>query len=64
MEYADSGTLREYLKENFDNLTWNNKYNMALQLACAILCLHDEGIIHRDLVSHYLHFTILYFHIH
>ncbi|CAB4382272.1 unnamed protein product [Rhizophagus irregularis] len=51
MEYADGGTLREYLKEHFDNLTWNNKFNMALQLACAILCLHDEGIIHRDLHS-------------
>ncbi|UZO06781.1 uncharacterized protein OCT59_027090 [Rhizophagus irregularis] len=51
MEYADGGTLREYLKEHFDNLTWNNKFNMALQLACAILCLHDEGIIHHDLHS-------------
>ncbi|POG69856.1 kinase-like domain-containing protein [Rhizophagus irregularis DAOM 181602=DAOM 197198] len=51
MEYADGGTLQEYLKEHFDNLTWNNKFNMALQLACAILCLHDEEIIHRDLHS-------------
>ncbi|CAB4388522.1 unnamed protein product [Rhizophagus irregularis] len=49
MEYADSGTLQEYLKEHFDKLTWEDKSNMALQLACAILCLHDEGIIHRDL---------------
>jgi serine/threonine protein kinase len=59
MEYANGGTLREYLKEHFDNLTWNNKFNMALQLACAILCLHDEGIIHRDLVIHL--FTSYYF---
>ncbi len=59
MEYADSGTLREYLKKNFDNLTWNIKFNMALQLSCAILCLHDEGIVHRDLVIH-LYFIILY----
>ncbi|GBB84502.1 hypothetical protein RclHR1_11060007 [Rhizophagus clarus] len=51
MEYADSGTLREYLKERFNDLTWNNKFNMAFQLACGILCLHDEGIIHRDLHS-------------
>jgi serine/threonine protein kinase len=52
MEYADRGTLREYSKENFDNLSWNDKYSMAFQLACAILRLHDEGIIHRDLVIH------------
>ncbi|GBC20806.2 kinase-like domain-containing protein [Rhizophagus irregularis DAOM 181602=DAOM 197198] len=51
MEYADSGTLQEYLKERFDNLIWNNKFDMANQLACAILCLHDEGIIHHDLNS-------------
>ena len=50
MEYADGGTLRNYLKEHFDGLTWEDKYSMAIQLACAVLCLHDEGIIHRDLV--------------
>ncbi|PKY14702.1 kinase-like protein [Rhizophagus irregularis] len=51
MEYADSGTLREYLKKNFINLTWNDKFKMAYQLACAVLCLHEEDIIHRDLHS-------------
>ncbi len=58
MEYANYGTLQEYLKEHFDKLTWNNKFNLALQLTHAILCLHDKGIIHRDLV---IHFTIYYF---
>ncbi|GBC20659.2 kinase-like domain-containing protein [Rhizophagus irregularis DAOM 181602=DAOM 197198] len=51
MEYADSGTLQEYLKEHFHNLTWHNKFNLAFQLAHAVLCLHDEGIVHRDLHS-------------
>uniref|UniRef100_U9SK41 Protein kinase domain-containing protein n=1 Tax=Rhizophagus irregularis (strain DAOM 181602 / DAOM 197198 / MUCL 43194) TaxID=747089 RepID=U9SK41_RHIID len=51
MEYADSGTLRDYLKKNFNNLTWNNKYNLAYQLACAVSCLHNEEIVHRDLHS-------------
>ncbi|CAB4440985.1 unnamed protein product [Rhizophagus irregularis] len=51
MEYADSGTLRDYLKNNFHRLTWNDKYNLASQLARSILCLHEEGIIHRDLHS-------------
>src|SRR6266496_2106286 len=50
MEYADGGTLQDYLKKNFNKLTWNDKYNLAYQLACSILCLHDEGIVHRDLV--------------
>ena len=50
MEYADGGTLRDYLKKNFNKLTWNDKYNLAHQLACSISCLHDERIVHRDLV--------------
>ncbi|CAB4415545.1 unnamed protein product [Rhizophagus irregularis] len=51
MEYADSGTLKNYLKENFNNLTWNDKYNLAYQLASAVSCLHNERIVHRDLHS-------------
>ncbi|POG64551.1 kinase-like domain-containing protein [Rhizophagus irregularis DAOM 181602=DAOM 197198] len=51
MEYADDGTLRSYLKENFNKLTWDDKYNMAYQLSCAVSCLHNERIVHRDLHS-------------
>ena len=51
MEYADGDTLRNYLKKNFNALTWNNKYNLAYQLTCALLCLHDEGVVHHELVT-------------
>ncbi|POG64953.1 kinase-like domain-containing protein, partial [Rhizophagus irregularis DAOM 181602=DAOM 197198] len=51
MEYANNGTLRNYLNGCFKNLTWNDKLNLAFQLANAILFLHDEGIVHRDLHS-------------
>ncbi|EXX66165.1 uncharacterized protein OCT59_017102 [Rhizophagus irregularis] len=51
MEYADSGTLKDYLKKNFNNLTWDNKCNLAYQLSCAVSCLHNEKIVHRDLNS-------------
>ena len=65
MEYADSGTLKDYLKKNFNDLTLNNKYNLAYQLASAVLCLHSEGIVHRDLVIYYFIFKLLiYFIIH
>jgi serine/threonine protein kinase len=49
MEYADGGSLHTYLKENFDRLDWDNKYNLALQLANAISCIHNEDIVHGDL---------------
>ncbi|UZO02670.1 uncharacterized protein OCT59_021149 [Rhizophagus irregularis] len=51
LEYADGGTLRSYLKKNFNKLTWDDKYNMAYQLSCAVSCLHNEKIVHRDLHS-------------
>ncbi|CAB4379597.1 unnamed protein product [Rhizophagus irregularis] len=51
MEYADNGTLRKYLKVNLEKLTWNDKFNLAFQLVCAVSCLHNEGIVHRDLHS-------------
>ncbi|RIB28981.1 kinase-like domain-containing protein [Gigaspora rosea] len=51
LEYADSGTLRSYLRNNFKYLSWYDKINFALQIASAIKCLHVEGIIHRDLHS-------------
>ena len=50
MEYVDGGSLQDYLKKNFKNLTWEDKYTLAYQLACALSCLHDKGIVHRDLV--------------
>lgn len=50
MEYANDGTLREYLKKNYYNLTWDNKFNLAFQLSYVVSCLHDEEIVHHDLV--------------
>ncbi|RGB24454.1 kinase-like domain-containing protein [Rhizophagus diaphanus] len=49
LEYADSGTLNTYLNENFNKLNWNDKYNLASQLASAIEFLHEKDTIHRDL---------------
>ena len=54
LEYADSGTLNTYLTEHFNELNWNDKFTLALQLANAVLHLHDKEIIHRDLVIYKL----------
>jgi serine/threonine protein kinase len=50
----DGGTLRDYLKRNFCKLNWNDKFNLAFQLANAVSYLHEEGIkiVHGDLVIH------------
>ncbi len=51
LEYADSGTLKEYLKKNFDSFKWANQLKFAMEITSAISFLHHNGIIHRDLVS-------------
>ncbi|EXX78162.1 Pho85p [Rhizophagus irregularis DAOM 197198w] len=51
LEYADSGTLTTYLNEHFNELKWNDKYQLALQLASAIAYMHECDIIHCDLHS-------------
>ena len=50
LECADSGTLKSYLSKHFNELDWNNKYQLAFQMVSAVACLHECGIIHRDLV--------------
>jgi hypothetical protein len=62
LEYADNGTLNAYLNEHFNELDWNYKYsNLALQLASAIEFLHEDDIIHRDLVMIFFLFILFYF---
>ncbi|RIA83960.1 kinase-like domain-containing protein [Glomus cerebriforme] len=51
LEYADSGTLKTYLSNHFDELNWNDKYKLSFQLASAVAFLHECEIIHRDLHS-------------
>ena len=50
LEYADNGTLKTYLSKNINELDWNDKYQLAFQLASAVSYLHECDIIHRDLV--------------
>lgn len=54
MEYADANSLQNYLKENFKKLTWEDKYKLSYQLICGISYLHDEEIIHRNLVISFI----------
>ena len=51
MQYASDGDLQNYLKNNFKNLTWYDKKKLAFQIADGLNYLHNENILHRDLVS-------------
>ncbi|GET61959.1 kinase-like domain-containing protein [Rhizophagus irregularis DAOM 181602=DAOM 197198] len=45
----DSGTLKDYLKNNFNKLGWNVKLQFAIQIADVVACMHQKNIVHCDL---------------
>ncbi|CAI2175920.1 10717_t:CDS:2 [Funneliformis geosporum] len=51
MQYANDGDLQIYLERKFHSLTWINKKKLAFQIAEGLIYLHNENILHRDLVN-------------
>ena len=49
-EFAENETLHMYLMDHFDELTWNDKYNLGLNVTEGLKYLHKCNIVHRDLV--------------
>ncbi|RHZ70103.1 hypothetical protein Glove_275g90 [Diversispora epigaea] len=50
-EYANNGSLRQYLKTNLRKLDWNTKLNLAKQIANILMHLHSNDIIYGRLNS-------------
>ncbi|RHZ70066.1 hypothetical protein Glove_275g54 [Diversispora epigaea] len=51
LEYVNEGSLRQYLKTNFQKMDWNAKLNLAKQIANVLMFLHSNDIIHGRLNS-------------
>ncbi|PKY14621.1 kinase-like protein [Rhizophagus irregularis] len=51
MQFANGGDLRNYFKDNFKKLTWEDKKRLAFQIADGLNYLHNENVLHRDLVA-------------
>ncbi|RHZ70128.1 hypothetical protein Glove_275g42 [Diversispora epigaea] len=51
LEHVNDGSLRQYLKTNFQKMDWNIKLNLAKQIANVLMCLHSNDIIHGKLNS-------------
>ncbi|CAB4492068.1 kinase-like domain-containing protein [Rhizophagus irregularis DAOM 181602=DAOM 197198] len=50
LEYAEGGTLKQYLRDNAVSFGWKNQLRFAKEIASAISWLHNVvGIIHADL---------------
>lgn len=57
-QFADGGDLRNYLKKNSKNLTWEDKKRLAYQIADGLNYLHNEQVLHKDLVSTFFLYII------
>ncbi|PKY30699.1 HCP-like protein [Rhizophagus irregularis] len=51
LECADSGTLGNYLKDNFDRLDWNMKLQFAIQIADAVSYVYSVGVLLWEISS-------------
>ena len=43
--------LREYLQQNHNQITWNERIKITFSIINAVYCIHRENSIHRDLHS-------------
>ncbi|RHZ47389.1 hypothetical protein Glove_583g7 [Diversispora epigaea] len=48
LEYMKGGNLRDYLKNNFNNISWESKLYYLEQSASNLKNIHELGIIHHD----------------
>ncbi|RHZ75487.1 hypothetical protein Glove_213g78 [Diversispora epigaea] len=48
LEYAKDGNLREYLKNNFNNINWKQKLNNLYHLSENLVNIHKLNIVHQD----------------
>ncbi|CAG8453832.1 3708_t:CDS:2, partial [Racocetra fulgida] len=51
MQYAESGTLKDYLENNKNNLNIDHKISLCKDILKGLNFLHENDIIHRDLVT-------------
>jgi serine/threonine protein kinase len=53
-EFADGGTLQDYLKLHISDLTWENKYKLAFDIINGLKYLHKNNIAHKDMVRYFV----------
>ncbi|RIB24273.1 kinase-like domain-containing protein [Gigaspora rosea] len=51
LQFADGGSLRDYLETKSSELNWTKKFLIAKQIVEGLAYLHKNGIVHRDLHS-------------
>src|SRR5438445_97453 len=53
IQYANGGSLRQYLQRNHQQLTWNNKIRIVGEMVAGLYAIHQEGLSHKNLVNYH-----------
>ena len=48
MQYADNGSLRQHLNNNFSSINWFEKLEILKKIARGLNEIHEKGLIHHD----------------
>ena len=51
LDYAEHGSLRNYLDKEYDKLSWNAKLDELWRIARGLEKVHKKELIHRHLES-------------
>ncbi|CAG8566541.1 14859_t:CDS:2, partial [Acaulospora colombiana] len=51
LQYANGGSLRNFLRQRFNELNWETKKRMAVEISNGLSVMHNNNIVHRDLHS-------------
>ncbi|EXX63865.1 Kic1p [Rhizophagus irregularis DAOM 197198w] len=51
MNYASGGDLHNYLRKNFNDITWDKKLYILWQITEGLKSIHENDFIHRDFHS-------------
>ena len=49
LDYAEHGSLRNYLDKNYNELSWKTKFCDLWNITHGLYKIHDKELIHRDL---------------
>jgi len=60
MEYAENGSLRQLLNDNFNSLNWSEKLYNLYFIARGLNKIHEKGLWNRKYVFFLIEFNFLY----